>query len=446
MALEDLASLNARILAVAAEEGTEEDVPELNTSQFNTNTGEGAAPPGADDGDPEFKGFSATDKLSFEQIVNWISDQVFLGDTSGKTTAIDAFVNAWGVQWRTDQGFSSTDQITRVPTLDDLVNREDFLNGAVWLPLTVNNAIPPVFESTTFDEAGNETPAVGVASITGGVEFIEIEPTLAELKKRPQTLFEVVRRSGTDLIRRALGGGVGTEDETARAAAEGVSTTPSVNQATGFTTGQTGQLNLPDYIKSAVLYSDPAAEGRVPTSPLPILPQPDLVKRLVETTTPSTGGGGRAGRRDLVVDEDQLRSQTANLWSQWLREPANDAKVNSIVSEYVREAGSFWRTKGGQLDFGTFVENKLKAEPRYQLLYRNKPPELSELQYQQSFSAPVSSIGLRPDLASAETTRAILSGGSPEGQFQRISRTREATQGGTTLSQRFARTLAGLRV
>lgn len=435
MALSDLASLNLRILAQ-----TDTNTEDLATSAFNTDTTEGAT--GPEDKPDEFRGFSVTDKLGFEQVVNWIITNAFAGSASGKTTAIDAFANNWGARWRESQGLDITDQITRTPTLQDLLDTEGFLNGALWLPLTSQSALPPVFESSQVQDDGTEVPAVATSSLMDGVQFIEITPDLTELKKRPETLFEVVKRSGTDLIRRAMGGGVGTQDEVAKAAAEPTAT-PQVNASTGFTTGTRPVLNLPDYAKTAIAYSDPASEGRV--APLPRISQTDLIQQLTDTITSGTrGGGGGGGRRDFVADEDQLRANVSDLWSRWLREAPNDAGVDSIVSEYVNEASSFWRDKGGQLDFGTFVQNKLRSMPRYQLLYRNKPPEVSEEQYVASFGNPITQLGLRPELASDEVTRSILSGGSPEGQFQRVSRTREATQGGMTLSQRFAQTLSGL--
>lgn len=436
MSLASLHAINVRLLAQAEPSPTETDSA---TATWNAGQTEGAAPPDA--GEDEFKGFSATDKFEFERVINWIIDSVYGGSATGKSTFIDAFVNDWAVKWRTDQSLTPVDKPNLTPTLEDLLNIDDFVNGAIWMPLTMTDRLPPVFESTSIAEDGTETPAIATSDPMKGVQFIT---TPEELKKVPsKDLFSVVRSAGSDLIRRVMTGGtggVGTQDETAQAAV----TTPTINASTGFTTGTQSKLNLPDYMKTAILYSDPAAEGRQPIRPLPVITQPDLIQTLIDTTSSGGGGGGGGGGgRQFVADEDQLRAQADQMWRTWLREPSNDGKINAIVSDYVSQASSFWRDKGGQLDFGTFLENKLKAEPRYQLLYRNKPPEMSELQYQATFSNPISSVGLRPELASQETTQAIVSGGSPTSQLSRISRTREAElQPG--FSQRLAQTLAGL--
>lgn len=426
MALSDLASLNARILSAQTfqtDEGTA-------VSQFNATT-EGATPP-ADTTD-EFRGFSTTSKLDFEQVVNWIIANSFGGSATGKTTAIDAFVNDWGIQWRTDLGLSPTDELDRTPTLNDLLNNEAFVSGALWLPLTSQTAVPPVFLTDTTSPDGTPVPAVGVSSVMEGIRFIEYSPDPNQfrenLKQNPSALREIIRLGGTDAVTRSI---------------SGAPATPVVNASTGFVTGNTPQVVTPE-VNPSTGFVTGVTSVIPPTIDIPSIPQSSLIEALgnVVSGGGSIGGGG-GGRRDLVVDENQLRAETSDLWSSWLREAPNDAKVNTIVDDYVREASSFWRDKGGQLDFQTYVENKLKSEPRYQLLYRNKPPEMSELQYQSTFSNPISGLGLRPDLASTETTRSILSGGSPAGQAQRVAGTREATQGGLTLSQKFARTLSGL--
>ncbi len=438
MSLANLTTISRRLILQVSDE----EEAATNTSRFNqTQT---SAEPVEDEEKPdEFKGFSSTNRTEFETLVNWFTQNAFGGSAAGRTTIIDSFLNDWAVQWRRDQGLGDTEGINRTPTAEDLLNNGDFINAALWLPLTSSAAVPPVFESTMQTEDGEQVLAIGTADVMKGVRFIEATDTEA-LKQDPQTLFEVVRRTGTDLLRRARGGGVGTDDETAQAARD-VTQTPNVNQATGFVTGTSPQLDLPDYVRTAILYSDPAAEGREPQAPLPSISQEDLVNRLIDTVSGGGRGGGGGGRRDFVVDRDQLMAAAREKWGRWLREAPPDERVGGIVDQYINEAGSFWRTKGGQLDFNTFLENNLKKQPRYQMIFRNLPPGTTEERFIGSFEQPISQLGLRPGLAFEQTNRALLSGGSAQGQFERVSRSREAQlQGG--FSQKLARTLSGLGV
>lgn len=443
MSLANLTTLSRRlILQVSDDAGEEADsaTSGYNATQGQTTTTEESVEEERLD---EFRGFASTDRTEFERVVNWIIQNAFGGSASGRTTIIDSFVNDWATQWRRDQGLGPTEDITRTPTAEDLLNNGDFINAALWLPLTSEAAVPPIFESTMQNELGETVLAVGTADVMKGVRFIEATDTEA-LRQDPKTLFDLVRRTGTDLLRRAQGGGLGTDDETAQAARD-VTSTPNVNQQTGFVTGTTPQLDLPDYVRTAILYSDPAAEGREPQAPLPSISQEDLVNRLIETVSGGGRGGGGGTRRDFVVDRDQLMAAAREKWGRWLREAPADERVGSIVDSYIREAGAFWRNKGGQLDFNTFLENNLKKQPRYQMIFRNLPPGVTEEQFIGSFEQPISQLGLRPELSFDQSTRAIMSGGSPAGQFERVSRSREAQlQGG--FSQKLARTLGGLGV
>ena len=444
MSLANLTTISRRlILQVADDAGDEADSA---TSRFNQTT-TSAEPVEEEERPDEFKGFSSTNRTEFETLVNWITQNAFGGSASGRTTIIDSFLNDWAVRWRQEQGFGETDAITRTPTAEDLLNNGDFINAALWLPLTSEGAVPPVFESEMVSETGEPVLAVGTADVMNGVRFIEATDIEA-LKQNPQTLFEVVKRTGTDLIRRAQGGGVGTGDETAKAAAKGPSTTvldPADRKFAGGAASIVNEpLDLPDYVRTAILYSDPAAEGREPQAPLPSISQEELVNKLIQTVSGGGGGGGGV-KRDFVVDREQLMAAAREKWGRWLREAPPDERVGSIVDRYIQEAGAFWRQKGGQLDFNTFLESNLKKQPRYQMIFRNKPPSTTEEQFIGSFEQPIGQLGLRPELAFEQTNRALLSGGSPQGQFERVSRSREVQlQGG--FSQRLARTLSGLGV
>lgn len=394
--------------------------------------------------------FSVEDPLEFNRIKEWIEATIFAGETTGMTSLINAFVNEWDVEFRRRKGFSAIDNITLGPTLEQLVEDNDFINGAVWLPLTANNALPSLFESTVVDEDGFEIPAIAVASPLTGVEFIEITETLEELKQRPQALFEVARR-GRDLIRRALSPTEpGEPDEVARRAAPETEEQALIRARTGVESPFTelGRLDLPDYMKTLILYSDPAAEGRESVQPLPVIPQSELIEQLVAITTP--GGGGRrgtAGRRDIVFDKANLLRQVEDLYNSWMLSPdeAPASTVQSIVNSFIRDAQAFWSGQGGQLDFDTFVREKLQELPRYDQIYKFKLPTQTEEQFLGSFQQPIERFGQRAEFTRSQTEAAVTSGGSPTEQLRRVSRTREV-QLSSNFSQRLAQTLAGIGV
>jgi len=427
----------------------------------------------------EFKGWQATDRTGFEQSVNWMIQNVFTNGSTGLTTGIDAFLNDWAVEWRLRNNIGLTaaeqkdlERLTEllrdpellkeeaevaeargrvgrtvkevkaerdrllslaqpdvVPTLERLFEDDDFARGAAWLPLTLTNPPPSLFESTVLTGEGIEVPAVGVASLLTGVEFIEITETLQELKQRPQTLFEVARR-GRNLVRRAL---------TTTEPGEPDDVLQRANVA-----AKLGEIDLPDYMKTLILHSDPAAEGRVPVEPLKVIPQTVLFDQLVNIVTPSVSrGSGTTTRRDIIFDRDQLVEQVNGRWQSWFLEGANEQRVNSIVDAYVDEARAFWNGQAGKLDFDTFVNERLRQEARYKAIFRNKPGGLTEEQFIGQFQQPIAQLGLGAESALRQTEAAVTSGGSITEQLKRVTRSSEfQLQGG--FSQRLARTLSGL--
>lgn len=444
--LSSLTALNARLIAMDVQ-GAETD----DSTDENDILDVGAERPPDPDADPtdseptpEVRGrFSVEDPLEFNRVKEWIEANIFGGQTTGFTPLINSFVNEWDVEWRRDKGLSPTEAITRGPTLEDLTEDQRFLNGAIWLPLTATGQVPPLFETTNVDDEGNETgPAIGVADPLTGVEFIEVTPDLAALKERPSTLFEVVKRTGLDLIRRARG--VSEEEFKAQATPE---QTPEVNTQTGFVTGTTAELNLPGWAKTAILHSDPAAEGREPREPLPQISQPELVDRLVATQKSGGGGGSGGTRREIQFDRDHLMRQVADLYNDWMFDPgeAPESVVGGVVDRYVREARALWSGKGVQKNFDTFVRDELRKLPRYQTIYEHKLPSQTEEDFKAQFANPIGQLGLRPETARRQTVAALTSGGSPQGQLQRVAGTREA-QLRPGFSQRLAQTLRGVGV
>ena len=106
------------------------------------------------------------------------------------------------------------------------------------------------------------------------------------------------------------------------------------------------------------------------------------------SSPPSKGGSGSRGARGPTAaeirdsfDEDELTDATNNIWQGWLVEDAPEAR--KLAKAYINE---IVRTKGQQeIDFNTFITNKIKKTSRYGLIYQNKPDGVSEQQYLQPY-------------------------------------------------------------
>lgn len=460
MSLSSLTALNQRLIAQVDEGTLAEEVAD------NAILGAGAdesgyVDPGEEEDEkaPEVRGRFATESpLEFNRVKEWIELNIFGGQTSGMAPLIGAFINEWDVEWRRAQGFGPTENIGIGPSLEDLIGDDRFINGAIWLPLTANNGLPPVFESAEVDEeTGEEIAVVGVANPLTGVEFIEIQPDLAALKARPQTMFEVARR-GRDFIRRTLepteggmtrGGQRESETTVVRTPAEGGAA--GVARGTITTPEKGAKPKFPDYMKSLILYSDPAAEGREPekNAPLPRLTQNELIDALAGRLTSGGGGGGGGGggRRDLVFDRDHLIAQVADRWRAWMLDPNPPPEdwIGEQVDSYVREARAFWSGQGGQLDFETYVNERLRAHNRYREIYKWKGANESEEQFLTRFAQPISQLGQTSEFTRSQTEAAVTSGGAPAEQLQRVMRTPQVEASGG-FSRRLAQTLAGIGV
>ena len=159
-------------------EGTDDD-GEAPSGQlpFTPDTTEGAGAPTGGEDKATFRGFNLTNRPVFEQVVNWIIDNPFGGEISNRTQSLDGFVNAWAIKWREEQGLDPDDSITRVPSLNELLGTEEFLNGASWLPITQQAGIlPPLFRTLSQDEEGNDQMFVVRNDPLSGLTFIEEPP------------------------------------------------------------------------------------------------------------------------------------------------------------------------------------------------------------------------------------------------------------------------------
>lgn len=81
-------------------------------------------------------------------------------------------------------------------------------------------------------------------------------------------------------------------------------------------------------------------------------------------------------------DEDELTDAVQSLWGSHLFEDTSQAR--SIAKNYINAVVA----GGGQkeVDFKTFVVNRMKKTPRWNLIYRNKPEGVDPLQYSQKYA------------------------------------------------------------
>ena len=141
------------------------------------------------------------------------------------------------------------------------------------------------------------------------------------------------------------------------------------------------------------------------------------------------GGGGGGGARGPSAqdirnqfDIGQLTDAAMNLGRTYLVEDINDAK--QIAMQYVDEVVSSMGKK--QLDFKTFVINRLRKKGRWGMMYDNKPEGLSEEAYIQPLVATAAaalggSAGDNQAIGQVVGGAAAL-GGSGQGLVARLQR------------------------
>ena len=87
----------------------------------------------------------------------------------------------------------------------------------------------------------------------------------------------------------------------------------------------------------------------------------------------------------------------------------------------------------------------MRADPRYDQIYRDKTPGETEEQFIQKYAGPIGSLGMAGEFTRAQTEAAATSGAGPAAQFERVSRTREV-EIGSDYSQKLAQTLSKIGV
>lgn len=406
MSLASLAELNRRLI-------------DTGQSTVDVNELGGFIPGGADDDETEeeevieFQGWARSDRTSFEQAVLWMQANVVL--PTGSTTLVDSFLEDWARRWQEDNNYLGTD---RMPTLETLLGIDEFISGAMWLPLTGTGALPSVFMSETSptEEGAEPMEVLAVADPLEGVQFIEV---------KRQQIAPITR-----VISQLFATGEPNIAHSVKIAAEVANRVPEpldrFLERRHLVPGQTFEGDIPDTVDD-----------------LPRITQDQLVNQLLETTTVTSGGGGGGTSRSIEFDRNDLIDQVSGLWGQWYFETAPDAQVADIVDDYITEARSFWVGKGGRLEFDTFVRDRLRSLPKYQVFFKNKSPSMSEEQHVAQFAQPIRGLGLRSGLADEHIRTALGSGAGPLDQLKRVTRTREMQVEGD-FSRRLAQTISGL--
>ena len=168
---------------------------------------------------------------------------------------------------------------------------------------------------------------------------------------------------------------------------------------------------------------------------------PAILAGLSPAKRPSGAGG--AGRTARTFDRRQLAEAATDRWRGLLREEAEDAELDSLVTGYIKEANAFWLRESGSLDFDTFVTDRIRTQDRHSFLYSKKPEFQSEAEYMGGFRQTVGQFGLSSRGELRELEAGASSGVGLAGFGERVSRTREArviNQG--SFSQRLAGSLA----
>ena len=186
--------------------------------------------------------------------------------------------------------------------------------------------------------------------------------------------------------------------------------------------------------------------GRVLQGDFPFIADvPGLLADFQAIQQPSAGSGrrGAAGRAAIVFDRAELIEGATERWRGMLLEPPDDSAINSLVSDYVKDANAFWMKEAGRRDFDTFVLDRIRQQPRYNYLYSKKPGFQSEAEYLGGFRQVVAGTGINPSAGLREIEAGASSGAGLAGFGERVSRTREArltNVGG--FGNQFAQTMA----
>lgn len=98
------------------------------------------------------------------------------------------------------------------------------------------------------------------------------------------------------------------------------------------------------------------------------------------------GGGGSSGPSAADIrnsfDEDELTDAVQSLWGAHLFEDTTQARA--IAKNYINAVVAGKGQK--EIDFKTFVTNRMKQTPRWKMIYRNKPEGQDPLEYSSKYA------------------------------------------------------------
>jgi hypothetical protein len=162
---------------------------------------------------------------------------------------------------------------------------------------------------------------------------------------------------------------------------------------------------------------------------------------MTEPTNPRSPGSYGSGRT-IRFDRDEIIEAINTAWQGWLL--AKPADPGSLADQYIAAATSFYY-QGGDLDFETWVKNKMRETGRYLDLYRQKPEYMTEDEYMGGYRQTAEQYGLRPLTTKTETEIGAQSGVSLTDFAARLAGTSEfMTSNQGQFSKAFASMLGGL--
>lgn len=181
---------------------------------------------------------------------------------------------------------------------------------------------------------------------------------------------------------------------------------------------------------------------------LPTLTDDDIARIRLQAPAFRGSGGGRGGgvsRQPRPFDKREIRENVRRYLERTLREPAADAQINQLVTEYITEAQAFWMGNGGSVDISAFLQERVRGLDRYRLLYDQKPAHMSEGEYMSQFDNTAAAFGLRADQSNRQVVKAASAGVAPQGFRERLSKSLPVRrQGQGRFSQQLAETVGQL--